>query len=41
MSAFVGLAVWAVILMLGLWVGRRLRVFRDGMDARHGSGWAK
>lgn len=41
MSAFVGLAVWAVLLMAGFWLGRRLRVFRDGMDARHGSGWAQ
>lgn len=35
------LMVWVVGLMLLLWVGRRLRVFRDGMDARHGSGWAQ
>lgn len=41
MSAFVGLMVWVAVMMLLLWVGRRLRVFRDGMDARHGSGWAK
>lgn len=41
MSAFVGLMGWVAVMMLILWVGRRLRVFRDGMDARHGSGWAK
>lgn len=39
MSAVVGLLVWVLVVMVGLWFGRRLRVFRDAMDAEHGAGW--
>lgn len=41
MSAFVGLMVWVAVMMLLLWVGRRVRSFRDYMDVEHGSGWAQ
>lgn len=41
MSVVVWLSVWVVLVMAVLWVGRRVRSFRDYMDAEHGSGWAK
>lgn len=39
MSVVGWLLVWVGVMMLLLWVGRRVRVFRDRMDAERGAGW--